>query len=172
VDFDTAVVLNEAQLSKFVHEETHSRPRRSDHLRERLLADFRDYRLGCPFLAKVRQQQEQAGKALLARIEQLIDQVGFDADTPTQKMCNEQFRECRFLMNYSGNSRFFQSRDDGVGHGRDRCYAFRLSGQTSFAEEIIRTKNRDDRFLALLGNDGELGLAFLDVEDRLASVAL
>ena len=35
-----------------------------------------------------------------------------------------------------------------------------------------RTKNRDDRFLALLGNDGELRLAFLDVEDRIAGVAL
>ena len=45
-------------------------------------------------------------------------------------------------------------------------------GKTSLAEEIVGTKNRNDRFPALLGNDGELGLAFLDVEDRVASIPL
>ena len=47
----------------------------ADHLRQRLLADFRDHRLRFAFLAKIRQQQEQPGKAFLARIEQLIDEV-------------------------------------------------------------------------------------------------
>ena len=75
MDLDAAVVVNEAQLSKFVHEETHARSRRADHLRKRLLADFRDQRLRFIFLAKVRQQQEQAGKTFLTRIEQLIDEV-------------------------------------------------------------------------------------------------
>jgi len=78
-----AVVANEAKFSKSVHEETHAGPRRSDHLRKRLLADFRDDRLGFAFLAKIRQQQEQTGKTFLARIEQLIDEVCFDADGPT-----------------------------------------------------------------------------------------
>jgi hypothetical protein len=50
VDFDAAVVVDEAQFSEFVHEETNARPRRSDHLRKRLLADFRDRRFGCSFL--------------------------------------------------------------------------------------------------------------------------
>jgi hypothetical protein len=31
VDFDAAIVVDEAQLSKFVHEETHARAGRSDH---------------------------------------------------------------------------------------------------------------------------------------------
>ena len=69
---DAAVVVNEAQFSKFVHEKTHAGPGRADHLRKRLLADFRDHRLRFVFLAKVRQQQEQAGKTFLTRIEQLI----------------------------------------------------------------------------------------------------
>ena len=34
-----------------------------------------DHRLRFPFLAKVRQQQEQPGKTFLTRIEQLIDEV-------------------------------------------------------------------------------------------------
>jgi hypothetical protein len=65
---------------------------------ECLLADFRDHRLRFRFLAEVRQQQEQAGQPLLARIEQLIDQVCFDADALAHKVRNELFRECRFLL--------------------------------------------------------------------------
>jgi hypothetical protein len=77
--------MNEAQFSKFVHEETHAGPGRADHLGKRLLADFRDYRLRFVFLAKVRQQQEHTGKTFLTRIEQLIHEVCFDADGPAQK---------------------------------------------------------------------------------------
>ena len=57
VDLDTSVVPNEAEFPKFVHEEAHARPCRSNHFRQRLLANFRDHRLGCPFLAEICQQQ-------------------------------------------------------------------------------------------------------------------
>jgi hypothetical protein len=53
VDFQGAVVINEAQLSKFVHEMAHTGPRSADHLREHLLADLRNDRLGSAFLAKI-----------------------------------------------------------------------------------------------------------------------
>jgi hypothetical protein len=80
VDFHGAVVLDEAQFSKFVHELADTGSRRSDHLRERLLTDFRNDRLGLSFLAKIGQQQKSPCQALLTRIEQLIDQVRFDAE--------------------------------------------------------------------------------------------
>src|SRR5471030_1996032 len=41
VDFNLlAVVIDKAQFPKFVHEKTHARSRRADHLRQCLLADF------------------------------------------------------------------------------------------------------------------------------------
>ena len=46
------------------------------------------------FLAKIRQQQEQPGKTFLTRIEQLIDEVCFDADGPAR----------RWAMNISENA--------------------------------------------------------------------
>ena len=55
---------------------------------------------------------------------------------------------------------------------RDRRYALRLPGKASFAEEFVRPKDRDDGFLALLGNDGDLHLALLDVEDLVRRVSL
>ena len=88
---------------------THAGSRRADHLRKRLLADFCDYRLRFDFLAKVRQQRQQTGKTFLARIEQLIHEVRFDADGPAQKMGNEHLGERWLLMDHAENSRFFQS---------------------------------------------------------------
>jgi hypothetical protein len=45
-------------------------------------------------------------KAFLAPIEQLIDQVCFDADGPTQKVGDEHLGERGFVMNYSDNRLF------------------------------------------------------------------
>ena len=75
-------------------------------------------------------------------------------------MGNEHFRECRFLMDHLDNSCFFQSSDDRVGHGRDRRYPLRLPGKTPLAEEVVRTKNCDNRFLALLGTTVSFALPF------------
>ena len=41
------------------------------------------------FFAEVRQQKQHPGKTFLARIEQLIDQIRFNADGPAQKMRDE-----------------------------------------------------------------------------------
>jgi hypothetical protein len=42
----------------------------------------------------------------------------------------------------------------------------------AFAEELARLQNRDHGFLALFGQDSELDLTFLNVEDRVGDVAL
>ena len=41
VDFNVTVVINKTQFPKSVHEKARARSRRSDHLRQCLLADFR-----------------------------------------------------------------------------------------------------------------------------------
>jgi len=64
VDFDAAVVVNKTQIQKFVHEKTHARSRRANHLRQRLLADFCYDWLRPAFLAKIRQQQKSYRAAL------------------------------------------------------------------------------------------------------------
>ena len=86
VDFNVAVVVNKTQFPKFVHEETHARACRADHLRQHLLADFRNDRLWPTFLAKIRQQQKNPCQAFLARIEQLIDQVLLDTAVASQEV--------------------------------------------------------------------------------------
>src|SRR5665213_1234051 len=66
VDFHVAVVIDEAQFSKFVHELVHTRPRSTDHLSERLLADLRNDWFGSALLAKISQQKKCPRQAFLA----------------------------------------------------------------------------------------------------------
>ena len=87
-------------------------------------------------------------------------------------MGNEHFGERWFLMDHADDSRLFYSGNDGVHYGRNRRYTQRLPGKTSLAEEFVCSKNCDDRFLPLLRDDGDLYLAFLDVENRIPSVTL
>src|SRR5208283_3151251 len=84
----------------------------------------------------------------------------------------EQLGERWFLTDHAENRRFFQPHDDGFHDRRGRCYPVPLSGQTSFSEEIVRTQNCDDGFLASLRNDRDLYLAGLKEEDRIGGISL
>jgi hypothetical protein len=57
--------------------------------------DSRELAMGCFGLTVARQQQQRAGEALLARVEQLINQVFFNADVSGQHVAQETIRECR-----------------------------------------------------------------------------
>jgi len=53
-----AVVVDEPQPPKFIHEKADTGPCRADHLGKRLLADLCDDRLGPRFFAKICQEQQ------------------------------------------------------------------------------------------------------------------
>ena len=44
--------------------------------------------------------------------------------------------------------------------------------QTRFTKKLTKSEDCNDRFLALLGNDRELDVAFLDVKDRVRILSL
>ena len=47
-----------------------------------------------------------------------------------------------------------------------------MAVQASFAKKVARSDDCNHRVLTLLGNDGELDLALLDVEDRVCDPSL
>ena len=55
---NAAVVFDQSQLAKPVHKEADPRPRRADHLRQRLLRNLRNQHLRFAGLAKLRHQQQ------------------------------------------------------------------------------------------------------------------
>src|ERR1700734_1334343 len=85
MNFQFAVVVDQAQLPEFVHEEIYARPRRSDQRGERILVHLYRYRFLAKVAAIIGQQQKGPCQPHLAGIEQLVDQVRFDAGGPRQK---------------------------------------------------------------------------------------
>jgi len=106
VDLQAAVVLDESELPKLVHEEVHARTRRAHHLGKRFLRHSRERPMGGFGLTVARQQQQRAGQALLARVEQLIDEVFFDADISRQHVTQKTIRESRLSMKLAHHFRF------------------------------------------------------------------
>jgi hypothetical protein len=56
MDAQTAIVVDEAQLSELIQKETHPGPRRTDHFGKHFLTDLRNHQLHLPVFAKVGQQ--------------------------------------------------------------------------------------------------------------------
>src|SRR5258708_17342102 len=115
VDVDLAVVLDEAQFAEFVHEKIDAGPRCSNHLRQHFLGNLRKHLLRLVLRAIAREQQQSARQPFLAGVEELIDQVLFDADVSTQHISDEAVGELVFLGEL-GDHRGFLS-DKHVGSG-------------------------------------------------------
>jgi hypothetical protein len=102
MDFQVSIVVDEPQFAKFVHESTHTRPCGADHLRKRLLADFRYDRLWPPLLAKIGHQEKQPRQAFLARIEKLVNQILFNSGVRS-----EHLRKYWLVMEHAHDGRFY-----------------------------------------------------------------
>jgi hypothetical protein len=59
-----------------------------------------------------------------------------------------------------------------VGHCRCRCQTLWLTDQAAFTDEFVRSEDRNDRFLALFGDNGNFDLSAFDVEDGIRRVPL
>ena len=93
VNFQTAVIVNQTELSESIHKEVHSRSGCADHFRQGFLAYFRNYVLRSSFFAKVGQQQKRPRQPLLSRVEELINQVCLSVVVAANEICNKQARK-------------------------------------------------------------------------------
>src|SRR4029453_4853263 len=98
LNLQAAVVVDEAELPELVHEATDSRPSGADHLRQHFLTDLRNHGLGLALLPEVGQQQEHPSQSLLARVEQLINQVFLESHIAGQQVLHELLGEFRPLV--------------------------------------------------------------------------
>jgi len=89
VDF-AAVVVDEAELAEFVHEEIYAGARGAYHFGEGFLRNFGQRFLRIAGGTVSREQQQSAREALLAGIEELVDQIFFDADVARQHVSDDR----------------------------------------------------------------------------------
>src|SRR5690606_18756274 len=109
---------------------------------------------------------------LFARVEEMIDEVGFDAQVPRQHVRNEPFRERRLVaqqLMHRGLLDDQQCRRRGRGGRPD---ANRLTRERTFPEEVTRTQHGHHGFLASPGEHRDLDAALLDVHDGVARLTL
>jgi hypothetical protein len=67
---------------------------------------------------------------------------------------------------------FLDAQDRRVFKGGRGRHAKRLAGETRFTKKTRWVQNRDHRFFALLGHNGQLDLAILDIEDGIRRIPL
>jgi hypothetical protein len=166
------IVINEAKLSKFVHEMTDPRSRGPYHLSQRILVDPWNYGFGPAFLPEMSQQQENPGQAFLARIEKLVDKVRFVSDVAGKQMPDKQFRDIMLFAKYARHQRFLNLVESAIRHGDGRSHARLLTREASLTKELAGAQNGNDCLLALLGNYLEFHFASTDVEQAIRGLPL
>ena len=110
------VVFDEAVLSEPVHEEPHSGTCRSDHLRQRLLADLSNSCVHAAIAALARQSEKNSGEALFAGIEQLVDEFLLQQDVSTQNPGRKKGRQRGLRQQRSLKCSFVQPGDLANGY--------------------------------------------------------
>src|SRR5450631_2375980 len=97
VDFDFAVILDEAKPPEFGHEQIHAGAGCADHFRQRFLRYLLKYSLGL-FPSIASKQQKCAGQSLLGRVEELIDQVSLNSNVSCQHVGDETVGQRKFRV--------------------------------------------------------------------------
>jgi len=172
VDVQPTVILDEAELPEFIHEEIDARACRADPRRQNVLVDSWNDRFQLSLFAEIGEEQEQPGEPAFARIEQLINQISLDLNVTRQQECHEPLRKHWLFVEDPDHRGFFDSDNRRFRHRGSGGQMQGLAGQTSFAKEVTGREHGDDTFLTLLGDDRELDLACFDVVDGIRRISL
>ncbi|GAC1501775.1 MAG: hypothetical protein NVS1B14_06310 [Vulcanimicrobiaceae bacterium] len=81
-------------------------------------------------------------------------------------------RKLRFIVKDAVHHGFLHFDDGAAGKRRGRRHAKRLARQAALTEKEAAVQNRNDGLFAPSGDDCQLDLSGLNVEDRLSRIAL
>ena len=173
VDADAAVVLDEAELAKAIHEEADAGAGGADHLRQSFLGDGRNEGFRLTRLAKFGHQEKDSCQALLAGVEELIDQIGLGAHAPAQQEFQVHIGEGTLLV-HDADHLFPRDLERRAGnHGRGGGHMQRAhAGQRLLSNELPGGDQRDRALLAFGRNDGEFCAAGAEIEDGNSRISL
>ena len=109
-----AVIIDKAKIPELIHEMTDPRPRGTHHLRKGLLIDPGNHRLGRFVIAKPHKRQEDSRQALLARIENMSQEIFSDSGNTRKKIGDEEPAEGRVLIDRANDSFPFHAGNSGL----------------------------------------------------------
>jgi len=151
-----AVIVNEPEFAKAVHEKADAGTRSADHLRQGLLRDRRNELCRFSWLAVVGHQQKDSCQTFFAGVEELIDKVCLGSHAASQEVRHEQIGECVLIVHHSDHlatsdlhrtgRRDRSDSDESVSSG---------SGKRILPNKVAGGKQRNRSFLAVRRKDGD-----------------
>jgi len=111
VNFQVAVVADESQLAKLVHEKADSGASDADQLRQRLLTHHRNYCLGHAFLAEICKQEKDPRQPFLARVEEVVHQILLNSNVAGEQIAKEHPGKSRLIVKDADRIRFVEPHD-------------------------------------------------------------
>ncbi len=127
---------------------------------------------GSRFLAKMREEQEDPGEPLLARVEELVHQVFLDANVAGEQVGDEELRELGLPLEHGEHFASAHPDDTRRQHRAGGGRAEGLTGQAALAKEAPSLQHADDGLLPSRGDDRELDLSAPDEEHGIGRVSL
>jgi hypothetical protein len=166
------VVIDEAELAKFVHKEADPAAGGADHFGQGVLGNVGNDLFGFVDGAVASHQEKSAGEAFFAGVEELVDEVFFDADVALEHVGDKTIGEGVFVVKYADHfvDADLQGQDGFRGGGGGDAEG--LAGDTTFAAEISGNQRSDDGFFSFGRIDADSYGAGTDVYDRTAGIAL
>jgi hypothetical protein len=84
-----AIVFDESNLPEAIHEKVHSGARSANHFRQSLLRYLGNDPMGIILLTVTGEQEQGAGQAFFAGVEELVDQIRFSPDVALQDISDK-----------------------------------------------------------------------------------
>ena len=172
VDVDFAVVFDETQFSKFVHEKIDAGPRGADHLRQHLLRNLGEDLLRMVPCAIASKQEQSAGQPFFAGVEELVDQILLNPNVSRKHIGNESVGEFMLRVEHANHLAFINAEHGGGSDGGCSRHADGLASEASFPKKIARSEDTDNGLFASFIDHSELYAAFLNVQDIICGITL
>jgi hypothetical protein len=173
VDTDAAVVFDEAELAKAIHEEADAGARGTDHLCQSFLCDGGKQVFRFVRFAEFGHQKKNSRQTPFTGVEKLIDKIGLGSYAADQQEFQVHFGEGILLVHHTDHLFPLNPERCTGGNGRGSCHMHPThAGQRLLSNEFPGGDKRDGGLLAVMRNDGKFCAARLKIEDGVSHAAL
>lgn len=164
--------FNEAKLLELAHKDVHMWACGPDHFSNDLLRKVRQLASARTPLVAVGKYEQQVRQALLARIQELFGQIGFETDVARKEMPDESIPESRLRMEQPNHGRLRDDEHLRGGHRGGALPPLATAGERPLTQERAGPKETADRLLAAARRHGQPHPTALDVHHAVAWVTL
>src|ERR1700678_1694450 len=170
---NAAVVFDEAEFAKAIHEEADPRAGGPDHLCQGFLGDLRDQAFRFARHAELRHQEENPGQPLFAGVEKLVHQVSLRAHAAGKEKLEEKIGASMLFVHHADHLRplYFEG-STGDASRSCRQAASQGSGNRLFSYKVAYGEQGNGGFLTCCRNDRQLSSPLEQIKNGVGLASL